>query len=177
MFEIEFRSRFNLKKFNILKKYLDNNAENLGEDNKDCYFYIFSDKLLKLVNNISKKTAKISLKLNRIGKGSLFPEFELYFYPKDFNSARSLFDAFLLPDKKMHDFQERINYCYKNCEIALKYSKTWGYHMEIEQVVDKKEKHKEVENHIRQIANELGVDLMSDKELKKFIKKAESKSK
>jgi len=177
MFEVEFRSRFNLKKFNTLKKFLDKNAENLGQDNKDCYFYIFSDKLLKLVNNISKKTAKISLKLNRIGKGSLFPERELYFNPKDFNSACSFFDDILSPDKKMHDFQERINYSYKDCEIALKYSKIWGYHMEIEQMIDKKEKHKEAENHIRQIASELGVDLMSEKELKKFIKKAESKSK
>jgi adenylate cyclase class IV len=177
MFEVEFRSRFNLKKFNTLKKFLDKNAENLGQDNKDCYFYIFSEKLLKLVNNISKKTAKISLKLNRIGKGSLFPERELYFNPKDFKNACSLFDAFLSPDKKMHDFQERINYRYKNCEIALKYSKIWGYHMEIEQMIDKKLKHKIAEDHIRQIANELGVNLMSEKELKKFIEKAESKSK
>ncbi|OGZ37926.1 MAG: hypothetical protein A3A94_03205 [Candidatus Portnoybacteria bacterium RIFCSPLOWO2_01_FULL_43_11] len=175
MFEIEFRAKFDLKKFNILKKYLNKHAENLGEDNKDCYYYIFTDKLLKLVNNTSKKTAKISLKLNRIGEGAVFPEIEFYFSPNEFDSARRLFEALELPVKIMHDSQERVNYRYKNCEIALKYSDAWGYHIEIEQIIDDKKKQAEAETHIRRIADELGIRLMSEEELKKFIRVAENK--
>lgn len=175
MFEVEFRSRFNLEKFNALKKYLDERAENLGPDDKDCYFYIFPDKLLKVVNNISKNNAKISLKLSRIGDGAAFSEIEFYFPSEEFEAAAKLFNALSLPVKLMHEPQTRINYRYKNCEIALKHSNTWGYHLEIEQVIDSKEKETDAEKQIREIADELGVRLMPEEELKKFIKEAESK--
>ena len=175
MFEVEFRSRFDSQKYEALKVYLDRHAEKLGSDNKDCYYYIFPDKLLKLVHNTSKRTAKISLKLNRIGKGAVFPEIELYFSPEDFGTARELLNKLDLPAKVMHGPQERINYKYRNCEISLKYSEAWGYHMEIEQVVDKKEKSADAEKYIRQVAEELGVKLMSEEELKEFTRKAESK--
>ncbi len=175
MFEVEFRSKFDHKKFIALKEYLNARAENLGEDNKDCYYYIFSDKLLKLVNNISKKTAKISLKLSRIGDGAAFPEIEFYFPPQEFSTARRLFDALALPVKIMHGPQERNNYRYNGCEIALKHSDAWGYHLEIEQVVETKEKQQEAEEQIRQVASELEVKLMSEEELKEFTRAAESK--
>ncbi len=175
MLEIEFRSRFNLKKYNELKKYLDEHAESLGPDNKDCYFYIFPNKLLKIVDNISQNTAKISLKLNHIGDGVAFPEIEFHFSREEFNTAIKLFDALSLPVKVMHESQKRINYRHKNCEIALKHSNTWGYHLEIEQVIDSKEKQADAENQIREIANELEVHLMSEEELKQFTRDAESK--
>lgn len=175
MFEIEFRGRFDLEKFNALKRYLDEHAESLGPDDKDCYFYIFPDKLLKLVNNISKNTAKISLKLNRIGDGAVFPEMEFYFPREEFNTAVKMFDALSLPVKIIHEPQKRVNYRYKDCEIALKHSNTWGYHLEIEQLIDSEEKRSDAEAHIREIANELGVRLMSEEELKKFTREAESK--
>lgn len=136
MFEIEFRARFDEVKYDSLKAYLDQHAELLGEDNKDCYYFIFSDKLLKLVNNISKKTAKASLKLNRLGQGAAFEEIEFTFPQDQLEFAHKFFDAMALPVKTMHEGQQRINYVYRDCEIALKYSKTWGYHLEIEQVID-----------------------------------------
>ena len=176
MYEIEFRTKFDVDKFNSLKEFLDGNAENLGEDNKDCYYYIFTDKLLKLVNNTSKKTAKISLKLSRIGDGAAFPEMEFYFPPQEFETAHRLFEALSLPAKVMYGPQKRTNYLYKNCEIALKYSDAWGYHMEIEQVIDSKEKQAKAEADIRSVADELGITLMSEEELKEFTKIAESKA-
>jgi len=175
MFEIEFRTKFDLEKYNEVKKYLDTHAKNLGEDNKDCYYYIFSDKLLKLVNNTSKKTAKISLKLNRIGEGAAFPETEFYFIPEQFETAKILFDNLALPANVMHGPQQRINYKYGNCEIALKYSDAWGYHMEIEQMISRKDQQAEAESQIKKVADEIGVTLMSEEELKKFTREAEKK--
>lgn len=173
MLEIEFRAKFDLEKYKSVKDYLDQHAKNLGEDNKDCYYYIFPDKLLKIAHNTSKKNAKISLKLNRIGRGSAFPEIEFYFPPDQFEVARKLFKELSLPAKVMHGPQQRVNYKYRDCEIALKYSEAWGYHMEIEQVVDSKDKQSEAEKKIRDVANELGVILMSEEELKKFTQEAE----
>lgn len=176
MLEIEFRARFDKEKYDALKAFLDERAENLGKDNKDCYYYIFPDKLLKLVNNLSRKTAKLSLKLNRIGDGAAFPEMEFHFPSEEFDNARRLLDGLNLPVKVIHGPQERVNYRYKNCEIALKYSDAWGYHMEIEQVVSSESEQAVAEAQIRQIAEELGVQLMSEEELKEFTRQAESRA-
>jgi len=62
--EIELRSVFDEKKHNKLKKFLDKNAEDLGEDNKDVFFFLLPDKITKAVHNVSQKTAKIVIKLN-----------------------------------------------------------------------------------------------------------------
>lgn len=176
MFEIEFRAKFNKGTYNTLKAYLDQNAENLGEDNKDAYYYIFTDKLLKVIHNTSKKNAKISLKLNRIGEGAAFPEIEFYFPENEFDVARHLIDALGLQAKVMHGPQQRVNYRYKDCEIALKFSDAWGYHMEIEQIIDAKEKQTEAEKQIRRVSKELGVQLMTEEELRVFTREAESKA-
>lgn len=74
----------------------------------------------------------------------------------------------------MHGPQKRTNYRYKNCEIALKYSDAWGYHMEIEQVIDSEDKKIEAEAQIRRVANELDVKLMTEEELKEFTRQAEN---
>ncbi len=176
MFEIEFRAKFNKERFDELKKYLDAHAKNLGDDDKDCYYYIFSDKLLKLVHNTSQKTAKISLKLNRIGEGAMFPEIEAYFPQEEFDTMHRLIDALGLPAKVMYGPQKRVNYEYRGCEIALKWSDAWGYHMEIEQVVTSPEERENAEKQIREVADELGIALMSEEELKRFTREAESKA-
>ena len=46
--EIEYRAKFNKVKFKKLKKLLGNKAKDLGKDNKDVYFFIFSNYLRKL---------------------------------------------------------------------------------------------------------------------------------
>ena len=39
--EIEFRARFNPDKYEELEKFLNDKAEDLGEDDKDVYFFLF----------------------------------------------------------------------------------------------------------------------------------------
>lgn len=173
MYEIEMRARFNEAKYNSLKAFLDKNAECLGEDNKECDYLIFADKLLKLVKNTSKNTAKVSLKMNRIGQGSAFEEIEFAFASEDFEKARQLFAKLDLPVKVMRGPQRRINYVYKDCEIALKWSEVWGYHLEIEQMVPDPAQKEAAETRMRAVAEELGIELMSEEELKKFVVQAE----
>lgn len=171
--EIEFRSRFDVKKYKELKKFLDVNAKDLGEDDKDVYFFLLPDKLLKTVNNVSKKTAKIVLKLTKIGKGSDFEEIEVPINQSDFEKTSKIFTALHLCDN-MHSFQKRHNYLYKGVELALKWSGPWGYHLELEVVIHDKNKKQFAEKKIFSVAKELGVKIMSDKELKSFTQKAEA---
>ena len=169
--EIELRSVFDRKKHNELKEFLGKNAEDLGEDDKDVFFFLLPDKITKATHNISKKTAKIVIKLNRIGRGtSDFEEIEIPINPSDFDKAVKLFSA--LPfDQIQNSYQKRHNYLLDGVEIALKWTESWGYHMELEIVVDDVAKREEAENKIRKVAEKLGVQIMSEEELKDFTKK------
>ena len=171
--EIEFRSRFSRLKYNELKTFLGKNADDLGDDNKDVYFFLFPDKLLKVVDNVSKKSAKIVLKLNKIGKGSHFEEIEIPIDRKYFKKTAKTFILLGFGDY-MHSFQKRHNYSYKGVELALKWSKIWGYHLELEVVVNKMIKKAPAEKKIFSVAEELGVKIMTDDELKKFTRRAEA---
>lgn len=171
--EIELRSRFDLKKYEELEKFLDAKAKDLGEDDKDVFFFLFPDKLLKAVNNVSKKNAKVVLKLNKIGRGSDFEEIEVPIGQEYFEKMVKIFIALKTGDH-MHSFQKRHNYLYKEVELALKWSEPWGYHLELEIMVSEPNQKAEAKNKILAVAEELGVKIMTDDELKKFTKKAEA---
>lgn len=173
--EIEYRSIFDKKEYTRLKRFLDRNAENLGRDDKDVYFFIFIDKLFKVTNNISKKTAKISLKLNRVGKGSSFEEIEFPIKPNDVETAAEMFTKMDVARQLIHSFQKRNNYIYKGVELALKFSENWQYHMELELVIDHDSKKPEAEKKIRNVARELGVRLLTEEDLAEIVEKIESK--
>lgn len=172
--EIELRSMFDEEKYNSLKKFLDEKAEYLGQDDKDVHFFIFPDKLLKVSDNISKGSAKLTLKLNRIGQGSDFEEIEFPIKREDTKKAVTMFDALHMTDNVIHSFQSRHNYAYKGVELALKFSSDWKHHLEIEILVEKKSQKAEAERKIQQIADELGVKIMTEEELKEFVKKVEA---
>ena len=174
--EIEHRARFDEAKYKELHEFLDINAQDLGEDDKDVYFFLFSDKLLKTVNNISKKTAKIVLKLNKIGKGNDFEEIEIAIKQEDFDKATKLFIA-LQTGEYMRSFQQRHNFLYKDVELALKWSEAWGYHLELEVVVNDISGKKGAEEKIVAVAKELGVHIMTDQELLEFTQAAEAEYK
>lgn len=171
--EIELRSAFDEKKHNELKEFLDKNAKDLGEDDKDVYFFLLPDKITKAVHNVSKKTSKIVIKLNRIGRGtSDFEEIEISINSSNFDKAVKLFSA--LPfDQIQNSYQKRHNYLLEGVEIALKWTDSWGFHMELEIMVDDKAKREDAENKIRKVAEKLGVQIMSEEELKDFTEKVD----
>jgi len=121
--EIEYRSIFDEDTYSRLKVFLDAKAKNLGEDDKDVFFFIFPDKLLKVVDNMSKKTAKIVLKLNKIGRGNDFEEIEIPIQQEDVKKAIRVFTVLGFIELQ-NSFQKRQNYLYKGVELALKYSDT-----------------------------------------------------
>ena len=70
----------------------------------------------------------------------------------------------------MRAYQFRTNYLYKEVEIALKYTESWGFHLELEIMIDDLEKKDFAEKTIRGIAQELGISLLSEEELSKIVK-------
>lgn len=165
--EIEFRARFDESEYDRLSEYLQKNAEDLGEDDKNTYFFVLPDRLAKVAHNVSKKTAKIGLKLSKIGQGSSFEEIELPIDPADVDQAVRLFQNLNLPGdvKVIESFQKRHNYLLDGVELSLKYSENWGHHMELEIVVDDMAKKASAEKRIFELAKRLSVSIMTEEEL------------
>ena len=175
MLEIEKRGFLTEEKYNWLLDFLQKNGDHLGADDKHVVYYIYPDKLLKVVNNISKQNSKVSLKMNRIGEGSVFPETEAVFNHEDFEKLKFIFDTVSQPNKILSGLQKRVNFHYKGCEIAVKWSEDWGFHFEIEKMVENTSEVEKVENEINALADELGIKISTDDELKAFLKKMESR--
>lgn len=175
--EIEFRSIFNEAKYKKIQEFLNKNARDLGEDNQNVFFFLLPDKIVKVTNNLSKKIAKIVIKFNRLGRGSSnFEEIEIPINSFDFDKAIKLFSA--LPFEQIQStYQKRHNYEYKGVELALKYTKSWGYHMELEVAIKDNSKKKEAEEKIREVAKELGIKIMSEEEITDFAKKIDNQYK
>lgn len=170
--ELEYRARFSKKKYNALFKFLYSHAKDLGADDKRVWFFVMPDKLLKVTHDISFKSGKITLKLTKIGKGSHFEEIEFPIPEKSIDSAVKLFTN--LGHKYL--FEPKIfrhNFFYKGVEIALKYSKTWGYHLELEIMISSLKKKALAERKIFEIAKELEVSIMSEEELWEFTQNIE----
>lgn len=173
--EIEFRALFDEKKHQELMAFLSENGKDLGEDDKDTYFFIFKDKLLKVVKNISKGTGKVVLKLNKIGEGSNFEEIEIPLHIDEADRMADLFQTLELPAQLIHNDQKRQNFIYKDVEIAVKYSIDWGYHAELEIMINDLVEKETAEDKIRKVAEELGLRLMTDEEQLELTRSIEAK--
>ncbi len=171
--EVELRARFNEEVYTKLLKNLQEKAKDLGTDDKRVWFFVMSDKLLKVTHNVSKQSGKITLKLTKIGHGNSFEEIEFPIDADDIEKAVQLFtllghNYLVEPTILRHDFE------YKGVEIAVKYSKTWGYHAEFEILTDSKDNEAVAEQQIRAVAEELGIALMTEEELRAFTQNIEA---
>jgi len=172
LIEVERRAIIDEVKYNELADFLAREAEDLGEDDKDVVFFVHADKLLKVVNNISKQTAKIVYKSNKIGNESALEEIEVTIPPSEFEDAVKLFST-LGHETKIPSFQKRNNYLYKEVEISLKYSDHWGYHLEMEVMIGDREQKDEALTKIEEVANGLGIKLMSNEEIQVITNRIE----
>jgi adenylate cyclase class IV len=172
LIEVERRAIIDKSKYGELTDFLARKAKDLGEDDKDVVFFVFANKILKVVNNVSKQTAKIVYKSDKIGNNCALEEIEVTIPPSEFEDAVRLFSN-LGHETKVPSFQKRHNYLYKEVEIALKYSDHWSYHLEMEVVTEKPEQKDEALMKIDDVAKELKIKLMSNEEIKVHTDKIE----
>ncbi|MFA5841741.1 MAG: CYTH domain-containing protein [Candidatus Paceibacterota bacterium] len=177
MYEIEHRALLTEESYKSLAEKLAREATPLGTDDKEVLYYIFPKKLLKIARNISKGTGKLSLKLNTLGEGSSFQEFEVSFPESSFETMKTICDSISLPDQVISGTQKRTNYKYQGVEIALKWSEDWGYHAEFEVMVPSLSEKEAADAHILEVAGALSVPLMTEEEVASFLAKILSKNK
>ncbi|MFG2533151.1 hypothetical protein [Streptomyces sp. NPDC048516] len=169
--EIEMRARFGKETRDQLVGRLRRDGEDLGPDDKHIYFYVLPDQLLKVTDNTAVGTAKITLKGSKIGQGVAFAETEFAIAPADVGAAVKVFNA-LGFEGAMHEASNlRHNFRFDGVEIAVKWSEAWGYHAEFEVLLDDDAPdaaRAEAAAKIPDVANELGVTLMTEQELAEF---------
>lgn len=169
--EIELRARFDQAKRDELLAVLAEQGEDLGANDKHIYFYVLPDKLLKVVNNVSAGTAKVSLKDNRIGQGSAFGEVEMTIPQPEVDTAVRIFNALGFAEAIHDAVNQRHDFRLDGVEIAVKHSQAWGHHAEFEVLLpdDAEEAAKtDAETRIHALAERLGVRLMTEAELAEF---------
>lgn len=175
MYEIEHRALLTEETYGALAQRLAKETRGLGNDDKEVSYYIFPDKLLKVVRNISKGTAKLSLKLNVLGAGSSFQEFEVSFPEESFETMKSICSNISAPEQVISGTQKRSNYAYEGVEIALKWSEDWGYHVEFEIMVSDLSEKEGADARIREVAKRFSVPLMTEEEVAAFSAEVRSR--
>lgn len=169
--EVEHRARFNRRMYARLRSYLRRYARSLGQDDKEVFFYVSPKVLYKVVRNISERTAKLVLKKNRIERASSFDETEISISPSDIEKANEFVQS--IPRTKLyHDIVRRENFLWHGVEIALKYSRTWGYHAEFEILISSARSKTMANRKIQLVADSLGVRLMTTNDVGKFLQVA-----
>lgn len=169
--EVELRARFNQTQHDYLISHLTAHGENLGTNNKHIYFYLLPNQLLKVVNNLSTASAKISLKENRIGQTSVFPETEMQIPQNEVPTAVAIFNQLGYADTMHEAYNQRHDFRFRGVEIAIKHSQAWGYHAEFELLLENNSDQTAIDQAVERIHNvaaELGVTLMTDDELVEF---------
>jgi len=173
--EIEYYSLITPEKHEELNQFLIQNAEDFGEDNKESYYFLLEGKTFKVVNNISKNSAKIVLKIGRIGEGDFFDETEVSIAPEEYENTVKIFTN-ILPCPFIKSFQERHNFNYKGVDISVKYSDEWDHHVELETLVNDLAEKEMADKKIFEVAEELGLKILTIKEAKALTEKIERES-
>ena len=169
--EIEMRARFDEAAHDQLIARLEQHGQDLGRDDKQIFFYVLPDKLLKVTHNVAAGSAKITLKTSRIGQGSAFPETEFAIARADVPAAVRIFNELGFASEMHQAYNQRRNFRYQGVEIAVKWSEAWGHHAEFEVLLSDDAgpaAQDEATTRITGVAHELGVQLMSDTELAAF---------
>ena len=136
MIEVEQRGLLTQEEFTRVEAYLREHAEYLNEDHKYVEYFIYKDKLLKVIRNDSQKNAVLSLKLNALGNGALFDETECTLPIDQFPALQKIIRTITTPDQIITGTQKRENFILDGVEVALKWSEDWGHHFELECMIE-----------------------------------------
>jgi adenylate cyclase class IV len=133
--EVELRGFFSdEKEFNDRLAALRAIASSVEEDHRDTVFFMIKDATLKVARLNSKRRAKIAYKGGDIVRSKAQKEIEMEIPYDSYDDAIAMFVALGFSDMQLTQ-QVRYNLIVGEFEIAMKWSKDWGYHFEAEKVV------------------------------------------
>jgi adenylate cyclase class IV len=165
-YEYEERAFLTEEDFFRVKELLEKQSLTRALDNKLSYFFVLPKQNLSIAQ--SEKKCVIKYKHGTPGIGNGFSEFEIPVDTKDCEQTIGMFKLLLGIEPHLSE-QFRINYVLKNnIEVALKYTETWGFHLEIEKTYSEDTDLPLAKQEVEKIANELKIHLITDPEMKAF---------
>lgn len=173
MFEVELRGLLTKQDFTRLKVELATKPSQ--NDDKMSVFFTFPQGILKVVERAEDGEVKLCLKLGDETSNSL--------HERDIRLAKgTLADTVSVLEHigykvKSRVKQTRTNYkLEEGVELALKHTDSWGYHFEIEMLVQHESEIDAAKAKLHSILAKLGVKAMSQDELTAFLAELDAKS-
>ncbi|MCX6738555.1 MAG: hypothetical protein NT098_00695 [Candidatus Parcubacteria bacterium] len=165
-YEYEERAFLTEEDFFKVKKVLESMAVSIKLDNKVSYFFVLPEQNLSVAK--SEEKCIIKYKHGAIGAGNGFTEYEIPVDGQYCDQIVSMF-SLLFGIKPQTSEQFRINYVLPNgVEIALKYTQTWGFHLELEKTYSNEEDKSLAKKEVEETADELKIHRITDAEMKEF---------
>lgn len=169
MIEVELRGLLTKQKYDSLSDYLRLNCSEFYADNKTAYFFKNSHGILKVVDEKSKDSQKISFKTGNEFSGNGMNEMDIMLHDKaSLDTSVKMLQLLGYPLEATVE-QKRMNYLYKGAEISLKFTESWSYHFEIEKIVAAKSDVGKAKQQLKAICQELDIIPMNEIELASFI--------
>lgn len=167
--EVEKRGLLTKERYLDLISRLHKDAIEKGENNTETFFYLQESAQTKVQRNVSSKSAKIAWKSGGNSGTEKRTEIELAIQYKDYDLANTLVKKLLTDAQVFSTNQLRRDYVLDGVQIALKYSEDWGYHAELEQVVDSDAGVDSAIQSITSLADKLDIRLLSKEEEREFV--------
>jgi len=159
--ECEIRSFLTPEKYDELVSYFKQNSQFLGEDNQTTYYFDGKEDLRIQKND---NYSKIWLK-----KGELHDEgreeVEIRCNKEDFDRLEELFLT-LGYNIEIKWFRKRLSFKWEEIEVALDYTRGYGYIIELEKITSLENKDKTIE-YLKQRLEELKIPLTPKEEFSK----------
>lgn len=173
---VEFRALLDQDSYIKMLKTMNDVGEDLGLNDKETFFFIMKEKLLKVSRNIPDKSTTIALKSHKMTESPYYIEKTVTADETEFSKIVEIFKELKISSNIMYSMQKRHDFIYKNVLVSLKHSETWGYHVEYR--VDVRDSaHKEnAINKIYKVSNELGTKIMTPEELMNFTSRREDEN-
>lgn len=171
-YEIEQRALLSREQYEKLYYFLSKETD-IETDNKDVYFFISNNWLLKISHEISKMNAKIWLKDSNISNAIITKEFEVTIDSKKIQEFLKLFEK-LWYKYQQRSAQIRTNFNYKWTIVSLKHSKSRWYHCEVEINIDSLEKKWKAMRILNLVTRELKIKALSPWRIKSLCKKLDN---
>ncbi|MDX2776501.1 hypothetical protein PV379_03995 [Streptomyces caniscabiei] len=164
IYEYEERAFLNEEQFLPIKEKLDSLAMHHEVDNKTSSFFVLPDVNVSIASSPTKTVIKY--KGGQLGLGNGFEEIEIPIEQSSLSDSIKLFSTLLKTEPQVSE-QFRINYTLpSDIEIALKYTQTWGFHLEAEKTYEHTESLENVEQQAKEdldaLAKKLGISYIDD---------------
>jgi predicted adenylyl cyclase CyaB len=167
--EVEVRSFISKEKYQELKKFFNKKAKLLEERSEET-FYLDCKQDLRIQKTSDK--AKVWLKKGKIHDNSR-EELEILFNRKDFKKMKEMFKEIgFSPEIEWK--RNRLVYKWDDVTCMLDHTENYGYIIELEKIVDKKET-KEVYDRLKEKLQSLGVSITPKEEFNKRYKEYKKK--